>query len=77
MTKTITLTVDDDVLDRVSAIAAERQTTVDGMVREYLQQVAETEDKAGRVANRVKALRARTQFEVGPITWTRGELYER
>ena len=34
--KNITLAVDEDVLDRVRVIAAERKTTVNGLVREYL-----------------------------------------
>ena len=36
--KNITLAVDEDVLDRVRVIAAERKTTVNGLVREYLEQ---------------------------------------
>lgn len=77
MTKNITLAIDEEVLDRVRVIAAERKTTVNGMVRDYLERVAATEDKASRVASRIKALRARSQFEVGPITWKRDDLYER
>ena len=77
MTKNITLAIDEDVLDRVRVIAAERKTTVNGLVRSYLERVAETEDKASRLAGRIKALRARSQLEVGPITWKRDDLYER
>jgi hypothetical protein len=77
MAKNITLAVDEDVLNRVRVIAAERKTTVNGLVRDYLERVAEMEDKASRVANRLKALRARSQFEVGEITWKRDDLYER
>jgi hypothetical protein len=77
MTKNITLAIDEEVLDRVRVIAAERKTTVNGMVRDYLQRVAATEDKASRIASRIKALRERSQFEVGPIIWKRDDLYER
>lgn len=77
MTKNITLAVDKDVLDRVRVVAAKRQTTVNGLVRAYLEQVAMAEDKKSRFQRRIKALRARTKFEVGPVTWTRDELYER
>ena len=77
MTKNLTLAIDEDVLDRVRVIAAERKTTVNGLVRAYLEQVAAAEDKKGQLQRRMKSLRARTQFEVGPVTWTRDELHER
>lgn len=77
MTKNITLAINADVLDRVRIIAAERKTTVNGMVRDYLERVAATEDRASRVADRVRALRERSRLEVGPITWKRDDLYDR
>ena len=36
--KNLTVAVHDDFLDRVREIAAERKTTVNGLVREYLGQ---------------------------------------
>jgi hypothetical protein len=77
MTKNITLAIDEDLLDRVRVVAAERKTTVNGLVRAYLEQIAMAEDKKSRIQRRIKALRARTKFEVGPVTWTRDELHER
>jgi hypothetical protein len=77
MTKNITLAIDKDVLDRVRVVAAKRKTTVNGLVRAYLEQIAMTEDKKSRFQRRIRALRARTEFEVGPVTWTRDELHER
>jgi len=77
MTKNITLAIDKDVLDRVRVVAAERKTTVNGLVRAYLEQIAMAGDKKSRFQRRIKALRARTKFEVGPVTWTRNELHER
>ncbi len=75
--KNLTLAIDEDVLNRVRVVAAERKTTVNGLVRAHLEQIAAAEDKKGRFRRRLKALRARTQFEVGPVTWTRDELHER
>jgi hypothetical protein len=77
MTKNITLAMDEAVLDRVRIIAAERKTTVNGMVREYLERVAATEEKASRFAERIRELRSRSRLEVGPITWKRDDLYDR
>jgi hypothetical protein len=77
MTKNITLAIDEELLDRVRVAAAKRKTTVNGLVRAYLEQIATSEDKKSRFQRRIRALRARTTFEVGPVTWTRDELYER
>lgn len=43
--KNITLAVDDDVLDRARLVAAQRRTTVNAMVREFLAEVGKREDK--------------------------------
>jgi hypothetical protein len=77
MTKNITLAVDEAVIDRVRIIAAERQTTVNGMVREFLERVAAQEDKTERARRRIRELAMRSTAEVGPITWKRDDLYER
>ena len=77
MARNITLAMDDEVLDRVRVIAAERKTTINGLVRDYLTRIAETEDRASRVADRIEVLRRKSRLEVGPITWKRDDLYER
>lgn len=77
MAKNITLSIEEAVLDRVRVIAAQRKTTVNGLVRLYLENLSKADDKAARFARRIDALRARSQFEVGPVTWTRDNLYER
>lgn len=78
----VTLTLDDDLVKKVRKIAVDRDTTLTGMVREYLQKVAE-EDAAGEAERKREALKKlRESFEkyqvnVGPITWKREDLYER
>ncbi len=76
MARNITLAMDDDVLDKVRVIAAERKTTINGLVRDYLTRIAESEDRASRVADRIEVLRRKSRLEVGPITWKRDDLYE-
>lgn len=45
MTKNITLAVDDEVLSQVSRIAAERNTSVNALVSEYLTHLAKGQDQ--------------------------------
>ncbi len=75
--KNITLAIDDDVLDKVRVIAAERRTTVNAMVRDYLTSVAQLEDRTDRARRRIRELAEKSTAEVGPITWKREDLYDR
>ena len=77
MAKNITLAIDESVLDRARIVAARRKTTVNGLVRSYLEGLTQSEDKASRLARRIDALRARSTLEVGPVTWKREDLYDR
>ena len=43
----ITLTLDDELVKEVRKIAVERDTTLTGLVREYLEQVAAENAKTG------------------------------
>ena len=77
MTKNITLAMDEAVLDRVRVIAAERKTTVNGLVRDFLEGIARQEDRSERARRRLRELIERSTLEVGPVTWTRDDLYDR
>lgn len=76
----ITLTLDDKLVKEVRKIAADRDTTLTGMVRAYLEQVAEENARSGRKKRELEALTRsfkKFQFRVGKRTWTRADLYER
>ena len=75
--KNITLSVDDHVLERVRVYAAEHQTTVNALVRHYLERIARSEDRAREAMRELRALSDRSAAEVGPITWRRDDLYDR
>jgi hypothetical protein len=75
--KNITLAVEDAVLEQVKVIAAKRQTSVNGLVRDYLSQLARSEDRTERARRRLLELAAESKAEVGPVTWTRDDLYDR
>jgi hypothetical protein len=74
--KNITLAVDEDVLDRVRVIAAERKTTVNGLVREYLSNLANEEARLADTRKRLKELIDNSTAELGPdYVWNREEIY--
>jgi predicted transcriptional regulator len=78
----VTLTLDDDLVKKVRKIAVDRDTTLTGMIREYLKTVAaeETVREADRRRQALEKLERSFQelsFRVGKITWTRAELHER
>jgi hypothetical protein len=76
----ITLTLDDKLVKEVRKIAADRDTTLTGLVRAYLEQVAEENAKSGRKKRELEALERsfeRFQVKLGKITWKREDLYER
>jgi Family of unknown function (DUF6364) len=76
----ITLTLDDDLVKEVRKIAADRETTLTGLVRAYLEQIAAENAKSGRKRRELEALRRsfeKFQFRLGKRTWTRADLHER
>ncbi len=76
----VTLSLDDDLVREVRKIAVERDTTLTGLVRGYLQEVAAEHTKSGRKRREIEALRKsfeRLKFNVGKRTWKRADLHER
>jgi len=77
MTKNITLMVDEDVLEKVKILAAERRTSVNALVREFLTNLAKAEDRTERARRRLLELAENSKAEMGPVTWKRDDLYDR
>ncbi len=75
--KNITLSVDENILAIVRRHAAERNSTVNALVREYLTGLAAHEDRAKRARARLRQLSARSQGQLGKKTWTREDLHDR
>lgn len=73
----ITLSVDDEVLARARRYAVEHDTTVNGLVRDFLTALATREDRARKARRRIRQLSERSVAKVGAPTWTRDELHER
>jgi hypothetical protein len=76
----ITLAIDDDLVMEARKIAVERDTTLTGLVRSYLQQLAAEHAKSGRKRRELEALERsceQLQIRMGKRTWKREDLYER
>jgi hypothetical protein len=75
--KNITLSVDENVLVAVRKVAAERNATVNSLVREYLTSLAAHEDRAKQARARLRQLSKQSPGRLGRKTWTRDELHDR
>jgi hypothetical protein len=76
----ITLSLDDELIKKVRKIAVERDTTLTGLVRDYLEQLAVEGAASGRRRREREALERsfeRFRFKVGKRTWKRADLYVR
>ena len=73
----ITLSLDDSTVRRVRRIALERETTLTAMVREYLEQVAAS-DQALRdqQAKDIRESFVQLSRPLGGKDWKREDLYE-
>jgi hypothetical protein len=76
----VTLSLDDDLVKEVRKIAVERDTTLTGLVRAYLQDLAAENAKSGekrRQLGKLEETFRRYQFNMGKKTWKREDLHER
>src|ERR1035437_3288281 len=76
----ITFSLDDNLVKEVRKIAVERDTTLTGLVRAHLQELAAEHAKSGRKRRELEALREsfeKYQFNLGKRTWKREDLHER
>lgn len=79
-TMNVTLTLEEELVKRVRKIAVERDTTLTGLIRAYLEELAAEDDVSGRKRREREALDrtfARFQLKVGKKTWTRADLHAR
>lgn len=77
MSKNITLSIDETVLEEARIYAAKRNTSVNGLVRDFLESIAKQEDRTERARRKLRELIDRSTLEVGDVTWKRDDLYDR
>ena len=75
--KNITLSVEEEVISAVRRYAAERDRTVNGLVRDYLREIASREDKVKAARTQIRELSLQSTARLGKARWTREELHER
>ncbi len=76
----ITLSLPKDLVKRVRKIAMDRNTTLTGLVREYLSELIRQDAATGHKRREREALERsfeQFQFRVGKKTWKREDLHER
>ena len=76
----VTLSLEDDLVKKVRKIAVDRDTTLTGMIRQYLEQVAAEDSTLGRKRRERETLEQTFhafRFKIGKRHWTRADLHER
>ena len=76
----ITLSLDEKLVKEVRKIAVDRDTTLTGLVREYLQKLAAENAKRDRQKRQLEALERafrKVKLNIKDHTWKREDLYDR
>jgi hypothetical protein len=78
MTRNITMAIDTDLLKKARKIAVERDTTVTGLIRNYLKNLVEQQDGSRQeTAAEFERLIEDSRARIGEKRWSRDDLYER
>ena len=75
--KNVTIALDEATLRDARRIAAERSTSLNGLVRDFLDRLTKANSHALKARRRIRALCRRSKAQVGERTWTREELHAR
>ena len=75
--KNVTIALDDSLLREARRIAADRSTSLNAMIRDFLEELSQRESRAVKARRRIVELCRESQARVGPRTWSRDELHER
>jgi len=75
--KNVTIAIDEGTLRDARRIAAERSTSLNALIRDFLERLTLRESHARRARRRIAELCRDSHAEVGERNWTRDELHER
>ncbi len=64
--KNITLAIDDEILDRVRIVAAEKKTTVNALVREFLADLASRDERLAEARKQLLRLMDTSKGRMAP-----------
>ncbi len=74
----ITISLDDTLLKKAKKIAIDKETSFNGLVREYINDLVEREERNRLLMiEELDSLFAGSSAVVGKKTWTRNDLHER
>ncbi|MDQ3460625.1 MAG: DUF6364 family protein [Deinococcota bacterium] len=73
----LTITIEDDLLKRARIRAVEQNTSVNAVLRDYLEQYAGLKARREAASQAILALSKTAQSEHSGERWTRDELHER
>jgi hypothetical protein len=74
--KNITLAIDEDVLRAARRYAAQHDTTVNALVRDYLTRLIAFEDKAAKAREELVEMAKKSKARMGSWKWNREDAYE-
>lgn len=78
MTKNLTMAIDEDLLKKARKIAVDKNTTLTGLIRTYLNNLIEQESKnKDEIITELTNLFDHSKAVVGEKTWRREDLHER
>ncbi len=75
--RNLTLTLDEDLLKAARKAALDRNTSVNQLVREYLEGLVQQSDRRKAALAEIEEIFRTNRKRNSPITWTRDDLYER
>jgi predicted transcriptional regulator len=76
--RNITLSVDDEILDKVRIVAAQKRTTVNAMVRKFLSEVAGRDEKQAEARKELLRLMETSEGRMrADFKFNREETHER
>lgn len=77
--KNLTLRIDGKVLERARRVAMEQGTSVNAVIRDYLESYANTHDRRAEARRQIVEMCRNSKARIGPegINWRREELYDR
>lgn len=75
--KNLTLRIEEPTLRKARKIAAERSTSVNALIREYLDELIQREDRQTQARAELLELCQASKAKIGNKNWSREDLYVR
>jgi hypothetical protein len=74
----VTISLDDELLKKAKKIAIDRETSFNGLVRNYVEELVRKDELRTRLRiDELDRLFSESDAKVGRRSWTREELHER